>query len=99
MPQSPGEIWWSVRIRTVHYSGAADARPFVCGSEVTGRVDDADMHHGGVELIGVDELSASSTTRLAVHWPEHSGRTLADVLNRIDILGVRYCCYSVGAAG
>jgi hypothetical protein len=41
--------------------------------EVTGRVDDADTHHGDVELNGIDELSASSTTRLAVQWPERSG--------------------------
>ena len=63
------------------------------GVRATGRVDDADMHHGEVELVGVDELAATSTTRLAVHWAGHSGRTLANVLTGIDIPGVRCCCY------
>jgi HAD superfamily hydrolase (TIGR01484 family) len=64
------------------------------GVRATGRVDDADMHHGDVELVGVDELAATSTTRLAVHWPGHGGRTLANLLTGIDIPGVRCCCYS-----
>ena len=47
------------------------------GVRATGRVDDADMHHGRVELVDVDELAVTSTTRLAVHWPGRSGRALA----------------------
>lgn len=63
------------------------------GVIATGRVDNADMHFGDVELIGIDELAAIATTRLAVHWPGRSGRTLAHALTSVDIPGVRCCCY------
>ncbi len=63
------------------------------GVRATGRVDDADTRYGHVELVGVDELAATSTTRLAVHWPAHRGWTLSDVLTDMDIPGVRCCCY------
>jgi HAD superfamily hydrolase (TIGR01484 family) len=64
------------------------------GVRATGRVDDADMHHGQVELVDVDELAGISTTRLAVHWPGRSARRLAEVLAAVDLPGVRCCCYS-----
>jgi HAD superfamily hydrolase (TIGR01484 family) len=64
------------------------------GVKATGRVDDADMHFGVIELVGDDELAAASTTRLAVHWPGHSGPMLADAMADIDIPGVGCCCYS-----
>ena len=64
------------------------------GVKATDRVDDADMQFGVVELVGDDELAAAPTTRLAVHWPGHSGPALADALADINIPGVRCCCYS-----
>ncbi|WP_139169829.1 HAD family hydrolase [Mycolicibacterium fluoranthenivorans] len=64
------------------------------GVRATGLVDDPDMHFGDVELLSLDGLAATSTTRLAVHWPGRSGRTLANVLTGVDIPGVRCCCYS-----
>jgi haloacid dehalogenase-like hydrolase len=63
------------------------------GVRATGRVDDVDTQYGTVELVGVDELAATSTTRLAVHWPGRSGGTLSGVLAGMDIPGVRCCCY------
>lgn len=64
------------------------------GVIATGRVDDADMHYGLVELAGDDELAAATTTRLAVHWPGRSGSALAVALADIDIPGVQCCIYS-----
>jgi hypothetical protein len=64
------------------------------GVWATGRVDDADMHYGAVALVDVDELAAASTTRLAVHWPGHSGQELSEVLSGTVISGVRCCCYT-----
>jgi HAD superfamily hydrolase (TIGR01484 family) len=64
------------------------------GVRATGRVDDADMHYGESEFVDIDELAATATTRLAVHWPGHSGQELAAVLAGIDLAGVRSCCYS-----
>jgi len=52
------------------------------GVRATGRVDDAYMHHGQVELVDVDELAGTSTTRLAVHWPGRSARRLTEVPDR-----------------
>jgi HAD superfamily hydrolase (TIGR01484 family) len=64
------------------------------GVRATGHVDDADTHHGVVELVDADALAGTSTTRLAVHWPGRSGLTLADALAGLDLPGVRCCCYS-----
>jgi hydroxymethylpyrimidine pyrophosphatase-like HAD family hydrolase len=64
------------------------------GVRATGRVDDADMHYGVVALVDVNELAAASTTRLAVHWPGHSGQELSEVLAGTTIPGVRCCCYT-----
>ncbi|WP_109526477.1 MULTISPECIES: HAD family hydrolase [Nocardia] len=63
------------------------------GVRATDRVDDADMHHGTIELVDIDELAAAPTTRLAVHWPGHSGTALAATLAEIDLPGIRCCCY------
>jgi Cof subfamily protein (haloacid dehalogenase superfamily) len=63
------------------------------GVRATGRIDDADMHHGKVELVGVDELAGTSTTRLAVHWPGRSSQMLADALASVHLPGVRSCSY------
>ncbi|WP_169914718.1 HAD hydrolase family protein [Rhodococcoides yunnanense] len=63
------------------------------GVRATGRVADADTHHGKVELVDIDDLSTISTTRLAVHWPGHSGRELAERLTAIDLPDVRSLCY------
>ncbi|MGW6655689.1 HAD family hydrolase [Rhodococcus sp. NPDC055024] len=63
------------------------------GVRATGFVDDADMHHGEVELVGIDELATMSTTRLAVHWPGHSGQALTEILNGVDLPGIRSLCY------
>lgn len=63
------------------------------GVWATGRIDDADTQFGVVELVGIDELAATSTTRLAVHWPGRNGRTLAEVLPAITLPGVQCCCY------
>lgn len=64
------------------------------GVRATGRVHDADMHYGEREFVDIDELAVTATTRLAVHWPRHSGQELAAVLAGIDLGGVRFCCYS-----
>jgi HAD superfamily hydrolase (TIGR01484 family) len=64
------------------------------GVRATDRVDDADMHYGTVELVDVDELAGTSSTRLAVHWPGRSGQMLAEALDGVDLPGVRCCCYS-----
>jgi hypothetical protein len=41
---------------------------FSCVARHARRIDDVDIHHSDVELIGIDdELSDNSTTRLAVH--------------------------------
>jgi hypothetical protein len=50
------------------------------GVRATGRAEDADVHYGGSEFVDIDELAATATTRLAVHWPGHSGQELAAVL-------------------
>lgn len=63
------------------------------GVRATGRINDADTHHGRVEMVGIDELAATSTTRLAVHWPGHSARSLADLLTEANLAGVRHLCY------
>ena len=64
------------------------------GVRATGRVHDADMHYGEREFVDIDELAVTATTRLAVHWPRHSGQELAAVLAGIDLGGVRFCGYS-----
>jgi hypothetical protein len=64
------------------------------GVRATGRVHDADMHYGEREFVDIDELAVTATTRLAVHWPRHSGQELAAVLAGVDLGGVRFCCYS-----
>lgn len=63
------------------------------GVRATDRVEDSDMHHGVVTVIDVDELAAGSTTRLAVHWPGHTGRALADALDELNLAGIQNCCY------
>ena len=63
------------------------------GVWATGLVDDADTQYGEVSLVEIDELAAASTTRLAVHWPGHSGRELVDALSNNAIPNVRCCCY------
>ncbi|WP_405182522.1 Cof-type HAD-IIB family hydrolase [Nocardia sp. NBC_01377] len=57
------------------------------GVRATDRVDDADTHHGTIDLVEIDELAAVPTTRLAVHWPGHSGTALAATLAEIDLPG------------
>jgi len=64
------------------------------GVMATGRVDDADTQYGNVELVNIDALSDTSTTRLAVHWPGRSGLELADALAGLILPGVRCCCYT-----
>lgn len=63
------------------------------GVWATGLVDDADTHYGAVTVVEIDVLAAASTTRLAVHWPGHSGGELADALSNNAIPHVEYCCY------
>lgn len=63
------------------------------GVRATERIGGADMHYGEVELVDVDGLAATTTTRLAVHWPGHHGPALAEVLAGVDLPGVRCCCY------
>ncbi|MCV7131780.1 HAD hydrolase family protein [Mycobacterium hodleri] len=60
----------------------------------TGLVDDADTHYGVVTFVGIDELAAASTTRLAVHWPGRSGRELSEALFHSAIPDVQCCCYT-----
>lgn len=59
------------------------------GVRATGPVDDADTHHSPVTLVTVEELAATPTTRLAVHWPDGAAPALAD----LDLPGVRSCRY------
>lgn len=63
------------------------------GVRVTGHVDDADTHHGVVRLVDIDDLTATPTTRLAVHWPGHTAGELAGALAEIDLPGIRCWCY------
>ncbi|WP_285181541.1 HAD-IIB family hydrolase [Rhodococcus sp. MEB032] len=63
------------------------------GVRATGRVDDADMHHGEVELVDIDKLATTPTTRRAIHWPGRSGQELTEVLSALDLPGIRSLCY------
>lgn len=63
------------------------------GVWATALVDDADIHHGVVTLVELDELATLSTTRLAVHWPGHSGRELSEALSDNPIPNIECCCY------
>lgn len=63
------------------------------GVWTTGLVQDADAPYGIVRLVEVDELSSASTTRLAVHWPGHSGQELSDALSNNAIPHLHCCCY------
>lgn len=63
------------------------------GVRATDRVDNSDMHHGVVELLDINELATGATTRLAVHWPGHTGKALADALTEIGLPGIQSCCY------
>jgi hydroxymethylpyrimidine pyrophosphatase-like HAD family hydrolase len=51
------------------------------------------MHHGEVELVDIDELATTPTTRLAIHWPGRSGQELTEVLSALDLPGIRSLCY------
>jgi hydroxymethylpyrimidine pyrophosphatase-like HAD family hydrolase len=63
------------------------------GVWVTGPIDDADTQYGVVTPVEVDELAATSTTRLAVHWFGHTGEELSDILCDNVIADVQCCCY------
>jgi hydroxymethylpyrimidine pyrophosphatase-like HAD family hydrolase len=51
------------------------------------------MHYGEIELVDLDQLAATPTTRLGVHWAGHRGTSLAEVLSNTDLPGIRCCCY------
>ncbi|WSG63095.1 HAD-IIB family hydrolase [Nocardia sp. NBC_01730] len=59
------------------------------GVLATAPTDDSDMHFGTVQLVEVDELASSASTRLAVHWPGRSSDDLATALSAVVLPGVR----------
>lgn len=64
------------------------------GVWATGLIDDADTHYGVVTFVGIDELAAASSTRLAVHWPGRNGQELSEALSNSAIPNVQCCCYT-----